>query len=266
MDIKSMYLAEIEQWMKEHGQPAFRAKQVFQWMHQKYVASTEDMSNLPKALRAQMDEEGFVHIEAEMSQESKSDGTIKFLYRLSDGQMIETVFMRHNYGNSVCISSQAGCRMGCRFCASTIGGLTRNLLPSEMLDQIYAITRLTGERVSNVVVMGTGEPMDNYDNILKFLHLLTDHSKEGNLLRQRIAEQKENGPVDLLVRQIIDSARAKGELREDIPLSYITNALLARMISYLMYQCHHIGNDMPPEEMRRLVTESIMNELCKKNI
>ena len=106
MDIKSMYLAEIEQWMKEHGQPAFRAKQVFQWMHQKYVASTEDMSNLPKALRAQMDEEGFVHIEAEMSQESKSDGTIKFLYRLSDGQMIETVFMRHNYGNSVCISGR----------------------------------------------------------------------------------------------------------------------------------------------------------------
>ena len=121
MDIKSMYLAEIEQWMKEHGQPAFRAKQVFQWMHQKYVASTEDMSNLPKALRAQMDEEGFVHIEAEMSQESKSDGTIKFLYRLSDGQMIETVFMRHNYGNSVCISSQAGCRMGCRFCAPSAG-------------------------------------------------------------------------------------------------------------------------------------------------
>lgn len=104
------------------------------------------------------------------------------------------------------------------------------------------------------------------DAIMAFLHLLTDHSKEGNLLRQRIAEQKENGPVDLLVRQIIDSARAKGELREDIPLSYITNALLARMISYLMYQCHHIGDDMPPEEMRRLVTESIMNELCKKYI
>lgn len=150
-----MYLAEIEQWMKEHGQPAFRAKQVFQWMHQKYVASTEDMSNLPKALRAQMDEEGFVHIEAEMSQESKSDGTIKFLYRLSDGQMIETVFMRHNYGNSVCISSQAGCRMGCRFCASTIGGLVRNLTASEMLEQIYATSRITGERISHVVVMGT---------------------------------------------------------------------------------------------------------------
>ena len=174
MDIKSMYLAEIEQWMKEHGQPAFRAKQVFQWMHQKYVASTEDMSNLPKALRAQMDEEGFVHIEAEMSQESKSDGTIKFLYRLSDGQMIETVFMRHNYGNSVCISSQAGCRMGCRFCASTLDGLERNLTPSEMLRQVYQIQKITGERVSNIVIMGTGEPLDNYDNFLKFIHMVSD--------------------------------------------------------------------------------------------
>ena len=174
MDIKSMYLAEIEQWMKEHGQPAFRAKQVFQWMHQKYVASTEDMSNLPKALRVQMDEEGFVHIEAEMSQESKSDGTIKFLYRLSDGQMIETVFMRHNYGNSVCISSQAGCRMGCRFCASTLDGLERNLTPSEMLRQVYQIQKITGERVSNIVIMGTGEPLDNYDNFLKFIHMVSD--------------------------------------------------------------------------------------------
>ena len=168
-----MYLAEIEQWMKEHGQPAFRAKQVFQWMHQKYVASTEDMSNLPKALRAQMDEEGFVHIEAEMSQESKSDGTIKFLYRLSDGQMIETVFMRHNYGNSVCISSQAGCRMGCRFCASTIGGLTRNLSAGEMLAQVYEIQRETGERVSNIVLMGTGEPLDNYANVVRFIRMVT---------------------------------------------------------------------------------------------
>ena len=104
------------------------------------------------------------------------------------------------------------------------------------------------------------------DAIMALLHLLTDHSKEGNLLRERIAQQKENDPVDLLIGQIIDSARKRGELRDDLPLSYITNALLARMISYLMYQCHHIGNDMTPEEMRKLVTESIMNELCKKNI
>ncbi len=104
------------------------------------------------------------------------------------------------------------------------------------------------------------------DAIMAFLHLLTDHSKEGNLLRERMAEENGNGPVDLLIRQIIDSARERGELREDLPLSYITNALLARMISYLMYQCHHIGEDISPEEMRRRITESIMNELCKKKI
>ena len=104
------------------------------------------------------------------------------------------------------------------------------------------------------------------DAIMAFLHLLTDHSKEGNLLRERMAEENGNGPVDLLIRQIIDSARERGELREDLPMSYITNALLARMISYLMYQCHHIGDDIAPEEMHRLVTEGIMNELCKKNI
>ena len=171
MDIKSMYLAEIEQWMKEHGQPAFRAKQVFQWMHQKYVASTEDMSNLPKALRAQMDEEGFVHIEAEMSQESKSDGTIKFLYRLSDGQMIETVFMRHNYGNSVCISSQAGCRMGCRFCATGRQGLQHSLSTNEILNQIGSLPER--ERLTNVVFMGMGEPLDNLDSLLPTLEILT---------------------------------------------------------------------------------------------
>ena len=104
------------------------------------------------------------------------------------------------------------------------------------------------------------------DAIMAFLHLLTDHSKEGKLLRERMAEENGNGPVDQLIRKMMDSARARGELREDLPVSYITNALLARMISYLMYQCHHIGNDVEPEEMRRLITESIMNELCKKKI
>lgn len=208
MDIKSMYLAEIEQWMKAHGQPAFRAKQVFQWMHQKYVESVEDMSNLPKTLRAQMDEEGFIHIEAETSQESKSDGTIKFLYRLSDGQMIETVFMRHNYGNSVCISSQAGCRMGCRFCASTIGGLVRNLTASEMLEQIYATSRITGERISHVVVMGTGEPLDNYENLIRFLRLLIDEN--GYNLSARNITVSSCG----IVPRIYDLAK------EDIPITF----------------------------------------------
>ena len=174
IDIRSMYMDELENWMKAEGQPAFRAKQVFQWMHEKYVASTEEMTNLPKDLRTKLSESGIVTIKEELRQESASDGTVKFLYRLQDDQMIETVFMRHDYGNSVCISSQAGCRMGCRFCASTIGGLVRNLTASEMLEQIYASSRAMGERISHVVVMGTGEPLDNYENLIRFLRLLTD--------------------------------------------------------------------------------------------
>lgn len=174
IDIRSMYMDELETWMKAEGQPAFRAKQVFQWLHEKYVASAEEMTNLPKALRTKLCESGIVTIKEELRQESASDGTVKFLYRLVDDQMIETVFMRHDYGNSVCISSQAGCRMGCRFCASTIGGLVRNLTASEMLEQIYASSRAMGERISHVVVMGTGEPLDNYENLIRFLRLLTD--------------------------------------------------------------------------------------------
>ena len=174
IDIRSMYMDELENWMKAEGQPAFRAKQVFQWLHEKYVASAEEMTNLPKALRTKLSESGIVTIKEELRQESASDGTVKFLYRLQDDQMIETVFMRHDYGNSVCISSQAGCRMGCRFCASTIGGLVRNLTASEMLEQIYASSRAMGERISHVVVMGTGEPLDNYENLIRFLRLLTD--------------------------------------------------------------------------------------------
>lgn len=174
IDIRSMYMDELENWMKAEGQPAFRAKQVFQWLHEKYVASAEEMTNLPKDLRTKLSESGIVTIKEELRQKSASDGTVKFLYRLQDDQMIETVFMRHDYGNSVCISSQAGCRMGCRFCASTIGGLVRNLTASEMLEQIYASIRAMGERISHVVVMGTGEPLDNYENLIRFLRLLTD--------------------------------------------------------------------------------------------
>ena len=176
MDIKSMYLTELQTWAKEKGYPAFRGKQMFEWMHKKFVATVEEMSNLPKELKKDMEEDGFVSLQEETRQLSAKDGTIKFLYRLQDGQMIETVFMRYDYGNSICISSQAGCRMGCKFCASTIGGLVRNLTASEMLEQVYATMRLTGERISNIVVMGTGEPLDNYDNLIRFIRLISDEA------------------------------------------------------------------------------------------
>ncbi len=174
LDIKSLYMEELEQVIKELGQPAFRAKQIFEWMHVKLSGSYDAMTNLSKELRDTLKEKLPLTVLQEVdSLHSVTDGTIKYLFRLTDNRVIESVLMRYHHGNSVCISSQVGCRMGCTFCASTIGGKERDLLPSEMLDQIYRIQSATGERVSNVVVMGTGEPLDNYDNLMRFLRLLT---------------------------------------------------------------------------------------------
>ena len=182
MDIKSMTLAELTKYIEEQGYPKFRAKQIYDWCHVKLVRNVEEMTNIPKEIRQRLSE-GFVTLEAVERLESRIDGTNKFVFRLEDGNVIESVFMPYKHGNSVCISSQAGCRMGCRFCASTLMGLSRNLTPSEMLDQIYAITRITGQRVSNVVVMGTGEPLDNYENLCRFIRLLTN--EDGLHISQR---------------------------------------------------------------------------------
>lgn len=176
-DIKSFTLTQLTDELTAMGEKAFRAKQMYEWMHVKLVRSFDEMTNLSKEIRERCKENySFTALHAIEVQESKLDGTKKFLFELSDGNLVESVWMKYKHGNSVCISSQVGCRMGCKFCASTLDGLERNLLPSEMLEQIYAITRLTGERVSNVVVMGTGEPMDNYDNLLTFLRLITDEN------------------------------------------------------------------------------------------
>ncbi len=184
MDIKSMSLQELEIIIKEKGEKAFRAKQIYQWIHQKQVSSYEEMSNIPLKLREILEEEyPLMKLNMIQVQESSLDGTRKYLFGLEDGNMVESVWMKYHHGNSVCISSQVGCRMGCRFCASTLDGLERNLNPSEMLEQIYSIIRHTGERVSNLVIMGTGEPMDNYENVVKFLRLLT--GEEGYNMSQR---------------------------------------------------------------------------------
>jgi 23S rRNA (adenine2503-C2)-methyltransferase len=175
LDIKSLYFEELSQELKAFGLPAFRAKQIYEWLHVKLAASYEDMTNLSKDLRIILNEKfPLTTLEEVDALHSESDGTIKYLFRLTDDRVIESVLMKYHHGNSVCISSQVGCRMGCKFCASTIGGKERDLLPSEMLDQIYRIQALSGERVSNVVIMGTGEPLDNYDNLMRFLRILTD--------------------------------------------------------------------------------------------
>ncbi len=176
-DIKSLSLLQLQEVFADMGQKAFRAKQTYEWMHKKLVKSFDEMSNLSKDFREKCKEEfEYTTLEIVRVQESKLDGTRKYLLQLADGNVVESVWMKYKHGNSVCISSQVGCRMGCRFCASTLDGLERNLLPSEMLEQIYTISRHTGERVSNVVVMGSGEPMDNYDNLVQFLKLLTDEN------------------------------------------------------------------------------------------
>ena len=174
-DIASYNYEELIEEMNRIGTKSFRGKQIYSWLHEKLVDSFEEMTNLPKNLREKLDEEYEIRqVSVVKRQISKMDPTEKFLFELDDGNMIESVLMKYNYGNSVCISSQAGCRMGCRFCASTIDGLERNLTASEMLRQIYAIQKITGERVSNIVVMGSGEPLDNYDNFVRFVHMISD--------------------------------------------------------------------------------------------
>ena len=176
-DIKSLPLARLTEELEAMAEKKFRAKQMYQWMHVKLAGSFAEMTDLSKALRERCEQSfTYTSLEVVQVQESKIDGTRKYLFALSDGNVVESVWMKYKHGNSVCISSQVGCRMGCRFCASTLDGLERNLTPSEMLDQIYSIQKLTGERVSNVVVMGTGEPMDNYENLLTFIEMLTDEN------------------------------------------------------------------------------------------
>ena len=174
-DIASFGREELIQEMEALGERAYRGKQIYTWLHEKGADSFEEMTNLSRPLRERLSKEfEIVRMETVERQISKKDPTEKFLFGLSDGNQIESVLMRYHYGNSVCISSQAGCRMGCRFCASGIGGLKRNLTASEMLRQVYQIQRITGERVSNIVVMGTGEPLDNYENFVRFIHMISD--------------------------------------------------------------------------------------------
>ena len=176
-DIKSMELSELTDFVEALGEKPFRARQLYRWMHAKTAASFEEMTDLSQAFRERLAEAaGYTVLKTVKMLESGIDGTRKYLFGLEDGTVIESVFMRYHHGNSVCVSSQVGCRMGCKFCASTLDGLTRNLTPAEMLEQVYRIQASTGERVSNVVVMGSGEPFDNYENLVRFIRLLSDEN------------------------------------------------------------------------------------------
>jgi 23S rRNA (adenine2503-C2)-methyltransferase len=176
-DIGHYNLAELKKEIEYLGEKSFRAKQIYEWLHIKLVFSFEEMTNLSKTLQKKLAEN--YHITAlnlVTRLISEKDLTEKFLFELEDDNIIESVWMKYDYGNSVCISSQVGCRMGCRFCASTIGGLKRNLTSYEMLSEVYHIQKITGERVSNIVIMGTGEPLDNFDEVVKFIRMITDEN------------------------------------------------------------------------------------------
>ncbi len=181
--LKSMTIQEIGQLLKDMGQPAFRAKQIYTWLH-KGVRSYDEMTNLPQNLRTQLQEQYPLHIpQVVRKQQSQKDGTIKYLWKLRDGNCVETVLMRYHYGNTVCISTEVGCRMGCAFCASTLGGLVRRLEPYEMLDQVLFTQVDSGLPVSHIVLMGIGEPLDNFDNVMRFLELV--NSPEGMNISMR---------------------------------------------------------------------------------
>ena len=172
MNLKSLTQPELADILKQLGQPAFRAGQVFTWLH-KGVRSYDEITNLPKALRQTLAEHYPLFVpKVVRKQESQKDGTIKYLWQLSDGNCVETVLMRYRYGNTVCISTEVGCPMGCAFCASTIGGLVRRLEPAEMLDEVLFTQVDSGLPVSHIVLMGIGEPLDNFDNVMRFLELV----------------------------------------------------------------------------------------------
>ena len=195
IDIKSMNTAELEELLQEMGEPKFRGKQIFDWLHAKQADSFEEMTNLPKALREKLAERADINgVEPVKKLVSQIDGTRKYLFALSDGAIIESVLMKYEHGNTVCISTQVGCRMGCKFCASTLDGVERGLTAGEMLSQIYAIQKDCGERVHGTVLMGSGEPLDNYENVLKFLRLIND--PKGQNMGQRHITLSTCGLVD----------------------------------------------------------------------
>jgi len=218
-NLKSMTLAEMNEVFKTLRQPAFRAKQVYTWLH-KGVRSYEEMTNLPKDLRNLLAEQyPICPPKAVRKQESQKDGTIKYLWQLSDGNCVETVLMRYHYGNTVCISTEVGCRMGCAFCASTLGGLVRKLEPYEMVDQVLFTQVDSGLPISHIVLMGIGEPLDNFDNVMRFLELI--NSPEGMNISMRHISLSTCG----LVPKIDELAKRKLQLTLSVSLHAPNDAI-----------------------------------------
>lgn len=222
--ITSLTLPKLADLMQELGQPAFRAKQLFSWLHQKQVRDYAEMTNLPKPLCAQLAEKYPIDAPEIAKKQESRDGTAKYLLRLADGNCIETVVMRYNYGNTVCVSTQVGCRMGCRFCASTQGGRVRDLTAGEIASEIYTVQRDIGERISHIVLMGIGEPLDNYDNVMDFLTIIS--SPDGAQIGMRNISLSTCG----LVPRIYELAKLHLGLTLSVSLHAPTNELRSAMM------------------------------------
>ena len=254
--LKSMTLPEIAQVMKDLGQPAFRAKQVFTWLH-KGVRTYDEMTNLPQGLRQSLEKEyPILAPKAVRRQESRKDGTIKYLWKLSDGNCVETVLMRYHYGNTVCISTEVGCRMGCAFCASTLGGLVRPLEPYEMLDQVLFTQVDSGLPVSHIVLMGIGEPLDNFDNVMRFLELV--NSPDGMNISMRHISLSTCG----LVPKIRELAKRKLQLTLSVslhaPNDEVRNTIMPVNKAYPTEELLQACRDYYAETGRRISFEYAM--------
>ena len=223
-DIKSMNLAEMTQALQALGEPQFRAKQIFTWLH-RGARSFDEMTNLSKPLRQKLDAQYEITApQIVRKQQSAKDGTIKYLWRLRDGNCVETVLMRYHHGNSVCISSEVGCAMGCAFCASTKGGLVRRLAPSEMVDQVLFASLDSGLEISNIVLMGIGEPLDNYDTVLRFLELI--NSPDGMNIGMRHISLSTCGLVDRINRLAEEKLQLTLSVSLHAPLNEIRSTIM----------------------------------------
>ncbi len=224
IDIKSLSYDELVEFVLGLGEKKFRAEQIFKWLHNRAVKSFDEMSDISAGFRKKLSENSYIALLKPLAIQKSKDGTVKVLFELSDGNTIETVLMTHNYGVSVCISCQVGCRMGCRFCASTVGGKVRDLTASEMLEQIYRASEIAEKKVDSIVMMGIGEPLDNYDNVIRFLDLI--HHPKGLLISHR--------HISLSTSGLCEEIDSLADLKLQITLSVSLHATDNEMRSSIM--------------------------------
>lgn len=257
MDIKSMTLEELQDFLSEWGEPKFRAKQIFAWLHEKQVDEFSEMTNLSQSLRQRLAAEASMgSLKMVERLLSKQDGTRKYLFALENGSVIESVLMQYEYGNTVCVSTQAGCRMGCRFCASTLDGVERSLTAGEMLSQVYTIQKDLGERISGVVLMGSGEPLDNYDAVLRFIRLLNDPA--GQNIGQRHITLSTCGLVENMYRLAEEDLQITLAVSLHAPNDDIRRQIMPVANAYPMEKLLQACKDYIQKTKRRITFEYAM--------